>query len=445
MIQMSPPTKINLLFLNGSSQLSSTELDNLKVKGFNLHVQENMHTTLSLDNHIDHNFSIHLVDSVESELNGITVVPFDFQSVSLYKEGQTTPVGEIFDEKIEYITKSIHAEKLVFLIYSSTEPFYQHNIPFIKTLKEKYSNCTFVISGNEASAEAKNELKELGVTFISKMWYLDYVFYRSFVQKRDSFIDFSNSTPENYKQYLPQKERKNKFLLTMRMCRPHRLMLARLFETNQQLLNDTVYSRNFSIDNAFLREVKESYDFLYMLSTLHDTVKTILTDNTILDKNKIDIVKKIFKSPIKLDLDNQVKNKSTPAWLFDHVEIVLVSGGEYNTNIIDEKQIVPMYFKKPFITVGGKGMYSMMRKLGFKTFDDCWDVSFDDQNTLIDRVTMFYDLVVNLLNLSGIEFSRIRYKTKESIEFNYEHLVSGNFQRISNNTFFEEIIDATSN
>ena len=131
--------------------------------------------------------------------------------------------------------------------------------------------------------------------------------------------------------------------------------------------------------------------------------------------------------------------------MFDHVEIVLVSGGEYNTNIIDEKQIVPMYFKKPFITVGGKGMYSMMRKLGFKTFDDCWDVSFDDQNTLIDRVTMFYDLVVNLLNLSGIEFSRIRYKTKESIEFNYEHLVSGNFQRISNNTFFEEIIDATSN
>lgn len=438
-------THVNLLYLNGSSQLSDSEIADLKNAGFSLHVPENMHTILNLDTHIGDKFSFQVVDSIEHELAGLTIVPFDYQSVSLYKEGQVTPVGEIFDKKVEYILKNIKAENTVVLIYSSTEPFYQHNIPFIKILKEKFPNCTFVVSGNESSENAKNELKECGVTFVSKMWYLDYVFYRTFIQKKDSFIDFSTTTPENYKQYLPQKERKNKFLFTMRICRPHRLMLARLFENNQQLLNDTVYSRNFSIDNSFLREVKDSHDFLYMLSTLHDTVKTILTDDTILDKNKIDIVKKIFKSPIKLDLDAQLKNRPTPAWIFDHVEIVLVSGGEYDTNIIDEKQIIPMYFKKPFITVGGKGMYDMMSKLGFKTFDDCWDVSFDNQDSMFDRVKMFYELVTKLLNSSGIDFSRIRYKTKESIEHNYEHLVSGNFQRISNNTFFEEIVNAKSN
>ncbi len=442
---MTIATDINIFYLYGSSQLSTDEIDQLRLSGFNIHIREDMYSMLSLDKNIGDNYNIRVVNGSQDTLSGITIVPLDYQSVSLYKEGLVTPVGELFDQKIELLSKQLDTENTIFLVYSSSEPFYAHNIPFVSLLKEKYPSCKIVVSGNETSDEARKQLSSANIPFVGKMWYLDHVFYSSFVKNKNNFFDFSKTVPDDYKKYLPQKERKNKFLLTMRICRPHRLILARMFELNEKLLNDTIYSRNFSIDNSFLKEIEQSKDFLYMLSTLHDTVKIVLTDNTILDKDKINAVKKIFKAPVKLDLDKDLKSVATPGWMFDHAEIVLVSGGEHNINIIDEKQIIPMYFKKPFITVGGKGMYDMMKRLGFKPFDDCWDVSFDKEESFFNRTQQFYNLVVNLLNLSGIEFSRVRYKTKESIEFNYEHLVSGNFQRNSNNLFFDEVINAASN
>ena len=80
--------------------------------------------------------------------------------------------------------------------------------------------------------------------------------------------------------------------------------------------------------------------------------------------------------------------------------------------------MIPIYYKKPFITFGCKGIYEEMEKIGFDVFRDCWNLDWSNADTLYDRVKGLYE--------------------------NYEHMVSGSFRIQSNENFLQGLVNACS-
>ena len=108
--------------------------------------------------------------------------------------------------------------------------------------------------------------------------------------------------------------------------------------------------------------------------------------------------------------------------------------------------MIPMYFKKPFITVGCKGIYEELRRLDFKTFDTFWDTSFNTMDTLKQRVQGFYQTIVDIRKLHGTlkGLKQLETSVQDDVNHNYKNITTGKFRRRSNDDFFKEIINACS-
>jgi hypothetical protein len=72
----------------------------------------------------------------------------------------------------------------------------------------------------------------------------------------------------------------------------------------------------------------------------------------------------------------------------------------------------------PFIVIGNPGMLQELHNLGFKTFNDYWDESYDNVSNLEERVNKITSILVKLSKLSTLELHGLRADMKETIEFN---------------------------
>ena len=153
----------------------------------------------------------------------------------------------------------------------------------------------------------------------------------------------------------------------------------------------------------------------------------------------------LMSRPHIIDMKN-IDDRGIPGhWLYEDCDIVISPGGEpYGYGYVDEKQFIPMVFKKPYITFGCKGIYEELKNIDFKTYDDCWPVNFNEADTLYERVKGFFTVFEYIRNLSPAKYQELLEQTKESVNFNYNHLVEGKFRRKSNENFFKELNDACS-
>ena len=72
----------------------------------------------------------------------------------------------------------------------------------------------------------------------------------------------------------------------------------------------------------------------------------------------------------------------------------------------------------PFIIVGNPGMLKELHKLGFKSFSNWWDESYDDEINLEKRIKKISKVLVKLSQVSILELKDIRRDLKDTVEFN---------------------------
>jgi len=170
-------------------------------------------------------------------------------------------------------------------------------------------------------------------------------------------------------------------------------------------------------------------------------VREVLAEKDISDTDKVGIINQMFSSPHKIDLQNCQDDTSPPAWLYNGAGIALVASGEENGwGFIDEKPIIAMLFKKPFLYFGGRGLYEELEKMKFKTFRDYFDLSFAVGETCYQRVKGFYNVVKAEASKGEFEFWDGLASLQEDAEYNYNWFKSGDFKYDNNNKFFEEIL-----
>ena len=89
-------------------------------------------------------------------------------------------------------------------------------------------------------------------------------------------------------------------------------------------------------------------------------------------------------------------------------------------------------YKQPFIMLGAKGSLNALRKQGFKTFEEYWDESYDDEADDTKRFFKVLDLIKEISSWSAerkLEFSAL---VKNTVDFNYTQIQQGHSQLVTN-------------
>lgn len=105
------------------------------------------------------------------------------------------------------------------------------------------------------------------------------------------------------------------------------------------------------------------------------------------------------------------------------------------TNQTTEKSFRPILLQKPFVIAGHKGSLQYLKDLGYKTFSNVWDESYDSMEEN-DRLNSLLKLYEKFLHASGSEMQEICYKTIDILEHNRE-TYNSNFKKKDYLRFWE--------
>ena len=414
-----------------------------------------LETICQLEDFCDTEFNIVNNANIDLLKDAPTLIPIDYQSTPLSYESRNnidavSHLGKIVQQIVKKSCELIIGKK-IFLLYSTTEPYFNDNTLFINELAKTYPNSTFVVSGSgyvPCNHDVNTEqLKERNNVFmIYKLWYYDRIHY---IKEISNLKD----TPRHYNEYdleppadAPEYTTcPNRFLLTMRNPRPHRLVMSTLVERE---VGSIRYSRTWSLQPWWLDKIKEDIEeeYQYQVNLLSNAIKGVIdvVDTSQDDPMVREMMHTLFHPPHLLDMEGFADRGHPGKWLYDNIDIVVAPTGEsFGYGYADDKQYIPMIYKKPYITFGQKGVYDELEKIGFDTYKNIFDLTFDKQDNMIKRVKGCYNYMMSLSTLDHNTIKKLLDKCEPVIEYNYQHLKSGNFRNISNKNFFREVLNAS--
>ena len=102
------------------------------------------------------------------------------------------------------------------------------------------------------------------------------------------------------------------------------------------------------------------------------------------------------------------------------VSLVTESSIDNNVLFISEKTYKPIFAQQPFIIMGNPNTLEYLRSIGFKTFSDWWDESYDNELDVKKRMDKIFNIVESLCSKSLDELTQMRMDMKEILIHNYK-------------------------
>jgi hypothetical protein len=102
------------------------------------------------------------------------------------------------------------------------------------------------------------------------------------------------------------------------------------------------------------------------------------------------------------------------------VEVVCETNTWHSSFFITEKVLRPMYYRRPFVVVGSRHYLQNLKNMGFRTFDNVFDNTYDMETGMVRVDHIFNMLEHKLFAISGNELLE---KCKSDIEHNYSLLM----------------------
>ena len=102
--------------------------------------------------------------------------------------------------------------------------------------------------------------------------------------------------------------------------------------------------------------------------------------------------------------------------------VVVESIFAHPMSIISEKILIPIRCKRPFLLVGGPHSLEYLKKLGFRTFDQWWDESYDQEEDHEKRLIKILKIIEKLNEKDVIELTTVYNEMKDIILHNYNML-----------------------
>jgi hypothetical protein len=106
------------------------------------------------------------------------------------------------------------------------------------------------------------------------------------------------------------------------------------------------------------------------------------------------------------------------------ISVVTETNFENNDIFNTEKIFKPMVHRHPFILVGPYKTLEHLKDMGYKTFSDFWDESYDDIEDPFERLLKIVEICKDIQNWSEVERKTFFYKSMVITTHNYNLLTS---------------------
>lgn len=119
-------------------------------------------------------------------------------------------------------------------------------------------------------------------------------------------------------------------------------------------------------------------------------------------------------------LRNITANRLSSVYVNSFVDVINETRFAQPTANFSEKVFQAMQYQKPFIVVGPPKTLEYIRSLGFKTFNEFWDESYDDELNHGERLAKIFDLLESLVTMPIEDLRLIYDKMRLTVEYNLE-------------------------
>jgi hypothetical protein len=117
------------------------------------------------------------------------------------------------------------------------------------------------------------------------------------------------------------------------------------------------------------------------------------------------------------------------------VYVITETVAEYPYPYFSEKTWRAMFTGRPFMMVNAQHSLKKLQELGFKTFSDWWDESYDEKALAADRIEYMVATLKSLTRLSKKELQELNQDMLPVIQHNQNHLIkfaSDDLENIAN-------------
>lgn len=296
---------------------------------------------------------------------------------------------------------------------------------FVEKYKFNNDDVLFVNNNNildEVIIKNGIQHKFLVVTynyFMTNLWFSD-------IDITDSNSDKVLQSDFNRKiSYVTTYPKEKKFLILNRRPRPHRVVLFTEIMKNNELRdncvisiggcdlqddkmleNDWVDVYNRMVDSNYKHSKNEGIEFL----TKYDNTKNCFVDSN--------------------PNFNLAFNINDTLQLNTFVSVVTETLFENDTVFFSEKIFKPIFTCQPFIILGNPHMLRELKKLGFETFEEYWDESYDLETDFTKRTEKVIDTIKSINKKSNEELFEMTKKMSNKLKHNYFNLTNKSKEEI---------------
>lgn len=368
---------------------------------------------------------------------------FSTQVLFEYYSNENNKIEEMISSKLLNLVKQYPNFKIMFV--DMWEGSYEHNIEFFKKINEfldrnSISDTNKIIISTVNGLVEKFDNKILNPSGINR---ITTFCNDSYINESGKFISELRASKNKEivsKEYiyslqseLKLEPKPKKFLMynrnTSRLHRPWFVKL--LFENNL-------------LDSGYVSLIKnEEFD---------EYIKKIDEDISELDLTKYDFedLKKTHKEYYPLTIDEE--DGETIAWFHNYLSrkkeyeetffsIVGETNAEKSYLFITEKTTKPIMNLHPFFIVGSPYTLKYLQGLGFKTFSNFWDESYDTEPNFKLRCNMIINEVKKLCNKSQEEMIEMIKSMEDILIHNKKLLHSFYTNNRSENMFRNSLND----
>jgi hypothetical protein len=239
--------------------------------------------------------------------------------------------------------------------------------------------------------------------------YEEYKDYFTVIFEPTLYTYYSNLFKNNYKI----TQNKKLYFLCCNQRANHIRQSLYYFFHKFHLIDESYFSYLGNLSNS----VYNSYD------EIHDV---IIKNNISWYSKNVDYKTLLAKIPFSTIKNDSYKNNGLnlpDSFMFQDTfcSVITETYDVEKYGFLSEKTFKAIAGYHPFIIYGNQGNLKILKELGFKTFGDYWDESYDDFSQ-IDQFEMILHLLLEIKNWPVDKINLIYKKMIPILEYNYNHL-----------------------
>lgn len=110
------------------------------------------------------------------------------------------------------------------------------------------------------------------------------------------------------------------------------------------------------------------------------------------------------------------------------IQIVLETIFDQDKIYVTEKIFKPIVMRQPFVVFAAPGTLKYLKKYGFRTFDEIWDESYDQERDHAVRQKKIIKLINDLYRMPKTKFLALLERCQAIVEHNQRHFFSQRFE-----------------